>query len=104
MIFIQNGVRGVSDHSPLLGSCVHIQKPKNIPFRVLKIWLSQEGFKELIKEAWSEEVIGNPAFVFMQKMKILEIKIREWNWNLFGEVRLKLQQAEEEVKQASLLS
>ncbi|XP_026405153.1 uncharacterized protein LOC113300150 [Papaver somniferum] len=53
-------VRSISVHSPLLGSCVNIPKPKNVPFRVLKIWLEHEDFKSLIKEIWDEEVRGNP--------------------------------------------
>ncbi|XP_026417259.1 uncharacterized protein LOC113312735 [Papaver somniferum] len=34
----------------------------------------------------------------------MKIKIREWNWNVFGDVRLKMQKAEEDVKATSLLS
>ncbi|XP_026410271.1 uncharacterized protein LOC113305452 [Papaver somniferum] len=87
------GVREVSDHSPLLGSCMDVNKPKIIPFRVLKVWLEESSFKEVIKEAWDENVHGNHAYVFMNKMKIMKKKIQDWNWNVFGDVRLKLQEA-----------
>ncbi|XP_026439702.1 uncharacterized protein LOC113338510 [Papaver somniferum] len=93
-----------SDHSPLLGSCVNIPKLKNLPFRVLKIWLEYEDFKRLIKEIWKEEVRGNPMFVFMQKMKIMKLKIKEWNWAVFGDIRVKLAKAGEEVLEATLIS
>ncbi|XP_026453581.1 uncharacterized protein LOC113354465 [Papaver somniferum] len=54
------GVRSVSDHSPLLGSCITVPKPKNVPFIVLKVWLEHEDFKRLIQDVWATEVIGNP--------------------------------------------
>ncbi|XP_026378898.1 uncharacterized protein LOC113273380 [Papaver somniferum] len=98
------GVRGVSDHIPLLCSVLNIQKPKNITFRVLKVWLEEESFKKVIQDVWNEEIYGNPAYIFMNKMKLMKIKIREWNWNVFGDVRVKMQEAEKEVMKAALLS
>ncbi|XP_026450520.1 uncharacterized protein LOC113350592 [Papaver somniferum] len=44
-------VRGDTDHSPLLGYCTDVNKPKNISFMVLKVRLEESSFKEVIQEA-----------------------------------------------------
>ncbi|XP_026410737.1 uncharacterized protein LOC113305963 [Papaver somniferum] len=97
------GVRSIFDHSPLMGSCVMTPKPKNAPFRVLKFWLEHEDFKRVIKEVWTEEV-QNPVFVFMKKMKTMKIRIKERNWSTFGDIRIKLVEAEKEVLKATINS
>ncbi|XP_026417322.1 uncharacterized protein LOC113312800 [Papaver somniferum] len=73
------GTRGTSDHSPLFGATAAFPKPTNVPFRDLKVWLSHEGFKKVIEDAWKIE-------------------------NVFGDVRKKMKQADEEVLKLSLIS
>ncbi|XP_026378267.1 uncharacterized protein LOC113272677 [Papaver somniferum] len=85
-------------------SCLNVSKPKNIPFGIFKVWLEEDSFKELIQDAWNGNIHGNPAYVFMNNMKLMKIKIREWNWNVFGDVKVKMKEAEQEMMKASLLS
>ncbi|XP_026434040.1 uncharacterized protein LOC113331560 [Papaver somniferum] len=98
------GTRGISDHSPLFGASASLPKPLNVPFRALKVWMSHEGFKKIIEEAWKVEVRGNPGFIFLIKLKQLKIILKNWNWNIFGDVRKKIQQADEEVMRLSIIS
>ncbi|XP_026377693.1 uncharacterized protein LOC113271989 [Papaver somniferum] len=98
------GLRIASDHAPLLGGSVNIPKPKNIPWKFHKMWLSHSSFMEVVSQSWSEEVIGDPAFGFQQKLKKLRNILKDWNWNVFGNVHLKLKEVEEEVQKAMLLS
>ncbi|XP_026428564.1 uncharacterized protein LOC113324456 [Papaver somniferum] len=93
------GVRVVSDHSPLMGGCVNIQKPSNVPLRFQKIWLEHEGFMKVVEDCWSEPVNGDPSFIFMYKLKKLRGILKEWNWKVFGNVQHKIREAEEVVKQ-----
>ncbi|XP_026459728.1 uncharacterized protein LOC113360434 [Papaver somniferum] len=98
------GVRSISDHGILYGANVDIPKPKNIPFRALKVWKSHPDFLQQIQASWNTMIKGNPIFIFMSKLKILKKEIQLWNWNTFGDVIKKLKQAEEQVLQATLLS
>ncbi|XP_026459894.1 uncharacterized protein LOC113360618 [Papaver somniferum] len=98
------GVRGVSDHGPLLGGTTEITKPQNIPFRYQPIWTSHPEFLQLIKESSKEECVGNPAFNFMSKLKRFKIRVKQWNWEFFGDLRIKVKETEDEVLKATLLS
>ncbi|XP_026459858.1 uncharacterized protein LOC113360575 [Papaver somniferum] len=63
------GLRIVSDQAPFLGGCASIPKPKNVPWRFQKMWIDHPSFLSQLKKVWSEHIIGDPAFIFMQKLK-----------------------------------
>ncbi|XP_026396994.1 uncharacterized protein LOC113291710 [Papaver somniferum] len=98
------GVRGISDHGAIFGAVVNSTKPENSLFRYQSIWSSHPEFLTLIKESWNEVIAGNPAFSFMAKLKRLKQIIKKWNWEVFGDLRIKVKVTEDEVLQASLLS
>ncbi|XP_026459307.1 uncharacterized protein LOC113359966 [Papaver somniferum] len=98
------GTSGTSDHSNLLGANTVIPKTANVPFRALRVWLSHPDFLKLIQDTWEVEVFGNPAFIFLNKLKHLKQIINDWNLNIFGDVRVQLLNAEKEVEQAALNS
>ncbi|XP_026384213.1 uncharacterized protein LOC113279759 [Papaver somniferum] len=102
--FYKVGVRGTSDHGPLFGSTVNICKPINDPFRYQNIWASHPGFLGIIKDASNEAISGNPAFSFMSKLKRLKKILKKWNWEVFGDLRIKMKTTEDEVLAATLLS
>ncbi|XP_026398917.1 uncharacterized protein LOC113294756 [Papaver somniferum] len=93
--------RGTSDHSALLGANAVMPKPDNVPFRALKAWLTHPYFLKLIKETWEYNLIGNPVFIFLSKLKRVKQIVKDWNWN---DVRAQLQKAEKEVIKATLIS
>ncbi|XP_026458970.1 uncharacterized protein LOC113359574 [Papaver somniferum] len=66
------GLRIASDHSPLLRGCVRCPKPKNVPQKFQKIWIEHPNFMEVVKKCWSEQVQGDPTFVFQSKLKKLK--------------------------------
>ncbi|XP_026400560.1 uncharacterized protein LOC113296467 [Papaver somniferum] len=98
------GVRGTSDHGALLGIVVNISKPVNTPFKYQPVWSSHPDFLELIRVSWGEVVAGNPTFSFLFKLKRLKQVIRKWNWEIFGDLRLKVSTTEQEVMSTSLQS
>ncbi|XP_026410486.1 uncharacterized protein LOC113305686 [Papaver somniferum] len=98
------GVRGTSDHEPLFGSTVNICKPTNSPFRYQNIWTSHPGFLDVIKDAWNESISGNQAFSFMNKLKRVKQILKKWNWEDFGDLRIKMKTNEDEVLAATLFS
>ncbi|XP_026384244.1 uncharacterized protein LOC113279794 [Papaver somniferum] len=98
------GVRGVSDHGYLCGANAIIPKPADIPFRALKVWIEHDGFFKLVEDNWKLSIKGNPGFFFLSKLKRLKQIIKDWNWNVFGDVNHKIQQAEKNVMEAALES
>ncbi|XP_026450615.1 uncharacterized protein LOC113350699 [Papaver somniferum] len=92
------GIRVVSHHSPLLGGCANVPKPKNVPLRFQKMWLEHPGFMKIVEDSWAEPIQGDPTYVFMQKLKRLKVILKEWNWKIFGNIQVKIQEAEVLVK------
>ncbi|XP_026378820.1 uncharacterized protein LOC113273292 [Papaver somniferum] len=97
------GTRGTSDHSPIFGGNANLPKPTNIPFRALKVWMTHESFRKVIEDAWNTEVRGNPVF-FSQQTKKSEKDNKRVELECFGDVKKNLQEADEEVMKASLMS
>lgn len=50
------------DHSPLLGGCDGIPKPKNTPLIFQKLWLSYPDFLRVVADFWSARVEGMQIF------------------------------------------
>ncbi|XP_026399197.1 uncharacterized protein LOC113295052 [Papaver somniferum] len=98
------GMRVVSDHAPLLGGCASIPKPNNVPRNFQKMWLSHPNFLQVVDDCWAEPIVGDPAFQFLQKLKVLNKVLNEWNWNVFGNVQTKIKEAEIKVKEATQFS
>ncbi|XP_026378811.1 uncharacterized protein LOC113273280 [Papaver somniferum] len=98
------GMRIVSDHTPLLGGCASIPKPKNIPRKFQKMWISHPKFLEVVSECWEKTITGDPAFQFLHKLKELKKVLNEWNWKVFGNVQVKIKESEERVKAATDIS
>ncbi|XP_026416913.1 uncharacterized protein LOC113312375 [Papaver somniferum] len=98
------GARVVSDHSPLIGGCVNIPKPTNVPLRFQKMWLEHTGFMKVVEDSWAETVNGDPAFILLHKLKRLKIILKECNWNTFGNVHVKIKEAEKLVQEKMVIS
>ncbi|XP_026396059.1 uncharacterized protein LOC113290691 [Papaver somniferum] len=90
----------VSDHSPLLGGCANIPRPQSVPRKFQKMWISHPDFLNVVKESWAVEINGDPAYTFMKKLKEIKRIINDWNWKVFGNVHVKLKEAEEKVMEA----
>ncbi|GJT33965.1 RNA-directed DNA polymerase, eukaryota [Tanacetum coccineum] len=72
--------RYLSDHRPiLLRDSVHDYGPT--PFRFFHYWLEVDGFEAFVKQVWQELQVDTPYAMinFMNKLKHLKNKIREWN-------------------------
>ncbi|XP_026417310.1 uncharacterized protein LOC113312789 [Papaver somniferum] len=94
------GLRIDSDHAPLLDGCANIPKPKNVSQKFQKMWISHPTFMKVVQDCWSELIEGDPAFVFQSKLKKLKNVLREWNWNVFGNVHTQIKEAETKLNEA----
>jgi hypothetical protein len=91
-IFQKRMVRLNSDHFPVLLDCGSIQRRRR-PFRFENMWLTVEGFADLVKAWWeSYSIRGMPSFVFASKLKALKVDLKHWNDTQFGNVSVQKQQ------------
>ncbi|XP_026442645.1 uncharacterized protein LOC113342265 [Papaver somniferum] len=96
--------RGIFDHGPIIGSDTVIPRALHTPFRFHKMWLSPPSFMQVIIDSWSEEISGNPIYIFMNKLKRLKKILKAWNWEVFGDVKANLAKVEEKVLEEILKS
>ena len=81
--------RPFSDHFPIcLKSLIPVRG--KVPFRFENMWLEAEGFSDLISEWWWElQVPGFASFVVASKLKYLKGKLKVWNRESFGDIKVK---------------
>ncbi|KAF9596825.1 hypothetical protein IFM89_013873 [Coptis chinensis] len=91
--------RKFSDHSPVVGWLTSIPKPTNIPFRFKRIWINHEGLKEVVKQSWEEPLEDVPIRKVMKKLKRLKLALKQWSWEVFGNLKIRREQAEAELEQ-----
>ncbi|XP_026419778.1 uncharacterized protein LOC113315734 [Papaver somniferum] len=100
----QVGARGISDHGPIIDSNIVLPKAPNPPFRFQNMCCTYPNFLQVVADSWNEEIIGNPIYIFMNKLKRLKKFLKVWNWEVFGDVRIKLKKAEDKVMEETLKS
>ena len=86
-----------SDHHPIFLSCSNSVTTPNRPFRFREMWVHHDCFIPLVKEVWSINISGPPSFVLCQKLKNLRSRLKVWNWQVFGNLNLKIQTATDRV-------
>ncbi|XP_028061534.1 uncharacterized protein LOC114264968 [Camellia sinensis] len=96
--------RVVSDHCPLL--LMEDERdwgPK--PFRVLNAWLLHREFQAFVEKNWNKaNVVGWAGYILCNKLKTLNIRLKKWNVEIFGNVINKLKSAEADLHQFDLLA
>lgn len=86
-------VRSQSDHFPLLLSANKVVRYFPSSFKFHRIWIGHTDCDRLIKEVCNRPVFGCPMSVLSMKLKNLKIELRSWNNLVFGNVRLRVQNA-----------
>jgi len=67
-----------SDHKPIILELSSDENLGRIPFRFSSLWLQQEGFQEMVSEAWNRPVQGSPFYVWEEKLRGLKRRLKEW--------------------------
>ncbi|KAF7843708.1 putative ribonuclease H protein At1g65750 family [Senna tora] len=93
-----------SDHNPLM-LCLNTdrrnQSNKDRPFRLLAPWVMHEGFKDLVKETWS----NNSGW--LSTLDSFYPRVKSWNREIFGNIFYKKRRMQnraisvDEIKQAA---
>ncbi|XP_058760550.1 uncharacterized protein LOC131633894 [Vicia villosa] len=71
-------------------------------FRFLKMWTSSMECLQVVKDSWSTNLVGYPMFILDRKLKILKNNLKEWNRNNFGDVKVKVKNAEAHLQNIQL--
>ena len=103
--------RPVSDHSPIILDGGGMTRGPT-PFRFENMWLKEEGFKEVLRRWWEEiQISGTASYILSEKLKALKPTLKKWNTEVFGQIKVKKQEAwnsldfwdkEERVRELSL--
>ncbi|KAL7181996.1 hypothetical protein ACSBR1_040833 [Camellia fascicularis] len=68
------------------------------PNKFINAWTLHPQFLQVVKTLWEDLVVtGWARFVIHSKMKALRAKLKEWNIHVFGNVKQKLKEAEDEL-------
>lgn len=84
------GKTDVSDHCPImLRGEQHNWGLK--PFRFNNCWFKHETFGEFVKKAWQEiKVAGRKTYASKEKLKLIKVRIKNWNFEVFGILDLQI--------------
>lgn len=81
-------LRLMLDHFPILLECGQLQRCK-CPFRFENMFRA-EGFLDHVRQWWdSYQFNGTPSFVLANKLKALNVDLKKWNAESFGNVVIK---------------
>ena len=67
-----------SDHKPILLSIFPEENLGPIPFRFIPIWVSQEGFLNIMYNSWNDPIYGSPFYVWEGKLRRLKAELKAW--------------------------
>ncbi|XP_058742694.1 uncharacterized protein LOC131615239 [Vicia villosa] len=83
-----------SDHYPIFFTCKWDNISYKSQFKFLRMWTLSNDCEKVIKEVWNTKVYGCPMYVLDKKLRILKCKLKEWNKVSFGDVKIKVRNAE----------
>ncbi|PON37349.1 Endonuclease/exonuclease/phosphatase, partial [Trema orientale] len=89
--------RSHSDHHPLLLTSLKDIPTGPRPFRFQGMWLSHPTFMDLVRNVWSRSFFGSPFTILVNKLKALKRELKVWNWEVFGDLKLKIARATQNV-------
>ncbi|XP_026451586.1 uncharacterized protein LOC113351890 [Papaver somniferum] len=58
------------------------------------MWFLHADFMRMIRDSWNAPLVRSPAFIFPQNLKRLKVEMKLWNQMVFGNVHVKLKQAQ----------
>ena len=91
---------GSSDHKPILIYLNGIPKIRQKPWRFEHIWLTEEGCKEAIEEAWVYEANGHAMTRVEGKIGRCQSKLTWWSRMAIGNITQQLKEKKEQLCKA----
>ncbi|KAK1303264.1 hypothetical protein QJS10_CPB11g00610 [Acorus calamus] len=81
---------GFSDHSALLVRLTPEVLSGHKPFKCFNMWFSHPTFTEVVENAWLTEVEGTPQYRLAKKLQLVNLALKKWNIEVFGDIHHKL--------------
>ncbi|XP_019231860.1 PREDICTED: uncharacterized protein LOC109212648 [Nicotiana attenuata] len=100
---LEHLIRTGSDHAPLLMTCGEQNVTCVKTFRFLNFWIKHAKFKEVVKQSWEADFIGDPFIMFKKKLKKVKATLSKWSRDTFGDIFKQLAIIEDIVKAQSEL-
>ncbi|XP_019232974.1 PREDICTED: uncharacterized protein LOC109213617 [Nicotiana attenuata] len=69
----------------------------NETFRFLNFWIKHPTFKDVVKDNWKVDFVGDPFYMFNQKLKRLKKALTAWSRITYGNIFQKIASLEEVV-------
>lgn len=63
-------------------------------FKFQRMWVKNNQFLQLVENCWNQPLVGDPLFVFAEKLKRLRKTLIAWNRTQFGQLGVNIQKAE----------
>nr|XP_016462131.1 PREDICTED: uncharacterized protein LOC107785362 [Nicotiana tabacum] len=95
---VEHLIQTGSDHAPLLMSCGQESMQFVKPFKFLNLWTKHDTFKQVDKQNWLADFIGDPFLMFKQKLKRVKIALSHWSKVTFGDIFKKVDIREDIVR------
>ncbi|XP_019254965.1 PREDICTED: uncharacterized protein LOC109233530 [Nicotiana attenuata] len=102
-IEVEHLIRTGPDHAPLLMTCG--EKTTNFvkPFRFLNFWTKHATFKDVVRQNWDADFIGDPFLMFKHKLKTVKAALSKWSKDTFVDIFKQLAILEDIVKVKEML-
>ncbi|GER55466.1 RNA-directed DNA polymerase [Striga asiatica] len=83
-----------SDHSPLLIRCRFSSTPRRTYFRFQNMWVRHHSFHDIVRDSWLQPTGLFGMRILEAKLGRLRRRLRQWNWDVFGNLHQRLSAAQ----------
>ncbi|KAH7850805.1 hypothetical protein Vadar_003220 [Vaccinium darrowii] len=87
---------GMSDHCPIVVTILP-QYRRRIPFKFFSFWMTHNKFSDVLLDAWSMVVHGNPMDVLSQKLRKLKSLLKDFNKEFYSDIHKRVALAHDEL-------
>lgn len=96
--------RTTSNHAPMLIE-LKPHDPRYGPssFKFQQMWVSHEGFKDMVKAVWQEQSMESGLTHLAKKLKKLKLALKDWNVQVFGRIEEQIKSLEWWIKVLSIV-
>ncbi|KAF9595272.1 hypothetical protein IFM89_038407 [Coptis chinensis] len=101
--FLAGNTKFIAESAPTIlrywGGNLIIPQPKNRPFKFFNMWCTHPTFRDTVSESWQIPIQGNSIFILTQKLKRLKGILKEWNKDIFGNIKVKVEEETKKLEQ-----
>ncbi|XP_026383960.1 uncharacterized protein LOC113279481 [Papaver somniferum] len=80
------------------GAMISLVHARSVQATRRNLWrqlnMGDQQIPRMVRDSWNEPLVGSPAFIYPQKLKRLKVAMKLWNQYVFGNVNVRLKQAQ----------